>query len=48
MSSTLIAIIGFVYLYIAGENIYNNNWPVGLMFFGYAFANVGSYLLTKG
>ena len=48
MSSTLIAIIGVVYLYIAGESYYKDNLGVAVMFAGYAFANVGAYIIAKG
>ncbi len=46
MSSTLVALVGFIYLYIAGEQLYNNNLPVATMYIGYALANVGLWFIT--
>ena len=44
MSSTLIVLVGFVYLYISGESFFKNDIPVSIMFAGYAVANIGAYL----
>jgi hypothetical protein len=46
MSAWLIALTGLIYLYVTGEQAYRGNWPLSLMYFGYAFANVGAYLLA--
>jgi hypothetical protein len=47
MSSWLIALIGFVYLYIGLEQIYKGGIGTGIMFIGYAIANVGLILTVK-
>jgi len=46
MSSTLVALVGVIYLYIAGEQFYQNNVPVAVMYSGYALANVGLWFIT--
>ena len=47
MSSTLIAIIGLVYLYIAGEQAYKGEYPTAVMYIGYTIGNVGLFFLTN-
>lgn len=47
MSTWLIAVIGFVYLYIGLEQIYKGSIGTGIMFIGYAIANVGLILAVK-
>jgi len=47
MSGTLIAITGAIYLYVAIEQILKGNSPMGIAYLGYAFSNVGLYLLTR-
>lgn len=47
MSSWLVAIIGFVYLYIAAEQYIKGNPGMAVMFSGYALANVGIIMGIK-
>lgn len=47
MSPWLIIITGLIYVYIAIEQAYRGNIPIGVMYFGYALGNAGSYLLVK-
>lgn len=44
MSKLLVAIIGFVYLYIGIEQYIKGNNGTAFMFSGYALANVGAYM----
>lgn len=47
MSSWLIAIIGFVYLAVAGDLLYKGQVGLGIAFLGYALGNVGLYIAAK-
>lgn len=47
MSATLIALTGLAYLYVAFEQGTKGNWPMCVCYSGYAFANVGLYLMAK-
>lgn len=47
MSSWLIAVTGCIYLYIAIEQSLKGNLSMGVVYAGYAFSNVGLYLLAK-
>lgn len=47
MSGWLIAITGLIYAYVALEQGYYGNYPLSIAYAGYAFANVGLYLLAK-
>jgi|688.fasta_scaffold1458193_2 hypothetical protein len=46
MSGHLIAITGLIYLYVACEQAYRGNVGLGMAYAGYAFANVGLYLVA--
>jgi hypothetical protein len=46
MSGNLIAITGLIYLYVAAEQAYRGNVGLGIAYAGYAFANVGLYLVA--
>jgi hypothetical protein len=46
MSGHLIAITGFIYLYVAAEQAYRGNVGLALAYSGYAFANAGLYLVA--
>lgn len=48
MAAPLIAAIGFVYLYCAGDLYMTGKTGLAIAFFGYALANVGLYLAAKG
>lgn len=47
MSAYLIALVGFMYLYVSVEQtfLYKNIW-MGIVYFGYALSNVGLYYLA--
>jgi hypothetical protein len=47
MSQTLIVITGLIYGWIAAEQSFKGNIAVGMMFAGYAFANIGIYMQAK-
>jgi hypothetical protein len=47
MSGHLIAITGLIYLYVACDQFWRGNSPMGIAYLGYAFSNVGLYLLAK-
>jgi hypothetical protein len=46
MSAWLIALVGLIYLGIAVEQALKGNLPNGMIFSGYAFSNIGLYLLA--
>lgn len=46
MSGNLIAITGLIYLYVAAEQAYRGNVGLCIAYAGYAFANVGLYLVA--
>jgi hypothetical protein len=47
MSSWLIAFTGLVYLYVALEQGYKGNIGMLIAYTGYAFANIGLYILAN-
>lgn len=48
MSKGLIALTGLIYLYIAIEQgFFKQSIPMGIVYFGYALANVGLYAAVK-
>lgn len=47
MSAWLVALTGLIYLYICVEQVLKGNFPMGVVYFGYALANVGLYLAVK-
>ncbi len=47
MSANLVAICGFIYLYVALEQVVRGQWWVAILYFGYAFANVGAWKIAK-
>lgn len=46
MSSWLIILTGVIYLYIAIEQLWRGNAGMAIAYSGYAFSNVGLYLLA--
>lgn len=44
MSKGLIVIVTIIYGYVSLSAAYERNWPMVIVFFGYAFANVGMLL----
>jgi len=47
MSAPLIVLVGLIYAYIAVEQLYKGNVGGGLMYAGYAFSNIGLFMLVK-
>jgi len=47
LSAPLIIITGLIYAYIAGEQALKGNMYMAIVYTGYAFSNVGLYLLAK-
>jgi hypothetical protein len=47
MSAPLIIITGLIYAYIGLEQLYKGNVGGGIMYAGYAFANVGLFMAVK-
>lgn len=47
MSRSLIIITGLIYAYIAIESALKGNWPLAIVYAGYAFANAGLYLIAE-
>ena len=47
MSAFLIAITGIIYAYVAIEQGYKGNICMLITYVGYAFANIGLYLLAN-
>lgn len=46
MSSTLIIIVGIIYLSVSIDQLIKGDLALSLIYFGYAFANIGAYLLV--
>jgi len=46
MSAWLIILTGLIYAYIACEQAYKGNYAMSVVYSGYAFSNVGLYLLA--
>lgn len=46
MSAGLVAFVGIVYFVIAIEQFWKRNPNMGILFLGYALANVGLYRAT--
>jgi len=47
LSAWLIALTGLIYAYIAVEQFMKGNPNMAIVYAGYAFSNVGLYLLAK-
>lgn len=47
MSPWLVALTGVIYFGVCLENIYLGKWSIAIMYFGYAFANIGLYIISK-
>jgi len=47
MSGWLIALTGAIYLYVSMEQVQKGNLGMGIAYFGYAFSNIGLYLLAS-
>jgi hypothetical protein len=47
MSGPLIAFTGIIYLYVSLDQFRRGNPGMGIAYMGYAFSNVGLYLLAR-
>jgi len=47
VSGPLIILTGAIYAYVAGEQFARGNVPMCVTYAGYAFANLGLYMLAK-
>jgi hypothetical protein len=47
MSSWLIIVTGLIYAYIAAEQATKGNVWLAVIYSGYAFSNVGLYMMAK-
>jgi hypothetical protein len=47
MSSWLIIVTGLIYAYIGLEQALKGNLPMAVVYSGYAFSNVGLYIMAK-
>ena len=47
MSGWLVALTGLIYAYVAVEQSLRGNAAMGIVYAGYAFANIGLYLAVK-
>jgi hypothetical protein len=47
LSAWLIILTGAIYAYIAGEQLFKGNPYMAVVYAGYAFSNVGLYLMAK-
>lgn len=47
MSGNLILFTGLIYLYVALEQGYRGNYGMLIAYLGYAFANIGLYMLAS-
>jgi len=48
MSAWLIALSGLIYIAVAIDQAIKHNWPLCIGYGGYAFSNIGFYILAKG
>lgn len=47
MSGPLIALTGLIYAWIAVDQLWRGNPGMAIAYMGYAFANVGLYMLAR-
>lgn len=47
MSGWLIALTGLIYAYVAAEQAFSGNHGLAIAYAGYAFANIGLYMLAN-
>ena len=47
MSGPLIALTGLIYLYVSVDQFRRGNAGMGVAYLGYAFSNVGLYVLAR-
>lgn len=47
MSGWLIALTGVIYAYVAADQMWRGNPGMGIAYLGYAFSNIGLWMLAK-
>jgi hypothetical protein len=47
MSAPLILMVGLIYFIVALDSALRGNTGIGIAFAGYAFSNIGLYMLAK-
>jgi hypothetical protein len=47
MSAWLIALVGFIYAYIAADSIRIGHTSLAIVFAGYAFSNIGLWMAAR-
>jgi hypothetical protein len=47
MSPALVAAVGLIYGYIAAEQFFLGNNPMGVVYLGYGFSNIGLWILVR-
>ena len=47
MSRFLIIITGLIYAYVSVEQLVRGNYGMGFAYIGYAFSNIGLYILAE-
>jgi TM2 domain-containing membrane protein YozV len=47
MSGWLIVLTALIYAYVAAEQMYNGNPGMAIAYSGYAFSNIGLFMLAK-
>lgn len=47
MSAWLIAIVGLIYFFISMQELFKGNLGMFIVFLGYAFSNIGLYILAR-
>lgn len=46
MSAWLVALCGFIYLYVCIEQFIKHDYWMSLLYFGYAVANIGAVMIV--
>lgn len=47
MATPLLVIVTGIYAYVASECAYLRDWPLAIMYVGYAVANIGPIMLVN-
>lgn len=47
VSQSLIILTGFIYLYVAAEQMSKGNWPMATTYAAYSLANAGLFFAVK-
>lgn len=47
MSGWLIVLTALIYAYVAGEQLWHGNTGMAIAYSGYAFSNIGLFMLAK-